>query len=150
MSKKNKKVKGKVFTALERVSIDNNPDDCFFMWNINQDWINMIDDNLGWHNLDSKDLILDIICKLKQFEKLKWSEIKNLQSCHTLPIEKIDTYARKVWKKSNLEEFNDQLFQIRISKANRVFGIIEKNIFYLLWNDPNHKVYPMDTTDNKN
>ena len=110
----------------------------------------MIDDNLGWHNLDSKDLILDIICKLKQFEKLKWSEIKNLPSCHTLPIEKIDTYASKVWKKSNLEEFNDQLFQIRISKANRVFGIIEKNIFYLLWNDPNHKVYPMDTTDNKN
>ena len=61
MSRKNKKVKGKVFTALERVSIDNNPDDYFFMWNINQDWINMIDDNLGWHNLDSKDLILDII-----------------------------------------------------------------------------------------
>lgn len=47
MSRKNKKVKGKVFTALERVSIDNNPDDYFFMWNINQDWINMIDDNLG-------------------------------------------------------------------------------------------------------
>ena len=151
MTKKQKKVKIKnKFDICYKTNINENPDDSEFIWQINQGWLELEDQKLGWHTIDSKSLLLNIICRLKEFEHLKWKEIRKKTGCHPMHPSKLCKYAQKVWEKYNLEEFEDQLFQIRITSANRIFGIVEKNVFYLLWNDLEHEAYPIDIKDNKN
>jgi len=94
----------------------------------------------GWLNVESKDKIQDILEKLQNFEKLTWEEIKKNKKCnHEISIEQISKKARDRLieiKKDDLEE----IFSLRLSGKNRVFGVLEDGIFYIIWWDPNHKV----------
>ena len=42
---------------------------------------------------------------------------------------------------SRLDEY---LWAYRLSGTHRIWGILTDNVFYLLWNDPKHAIYPID------
>ena len=45
---------------------------------------------------------------------------------------------------SRLDEY---LWSYHLGGEHRVWGILTDNVFYLLWNDPEHKIYPIDVQD---
>ena len=42
---------------------------------------------------------------------------------------------------SRLDEY---LWTYHLGGEHRIWGILTDNVFYLLWNDPGHKIYPID------
>ncbi len=43
---------------------------------------------------------------------------------------------------------DDYLWTFSLTNKHRIWGILTDNVFYLLWNDPEHKIYPYDIQDN--
>lgn len=88
----------------------------------------------------------NVVRKLKDFEKLSWAEIyTNKKWNHPISISKISKQAKRRLEKLNIDA-NDQgsLYQLRISQKERLFGIRESEVFYVLWWDPNHEVCPSE------
>ena len=81
--------------------------------------------------------------KIAKFETQKYKELfkKNSSHHHKVEIDDIDSSARKWFKENKLED--TELWSIRANGKIRIWGIIvERNIFSILWYDPNHEIYP--------
>ncbi len=95
----------------------------------------------GFNNLDRSHLIQEMHSKLVNFEKMKWKEIEGPQN-HFIEINKLCREAQKRIIELRLQEF-DPLFSLRLSGKERVWGIRQEEILYILWWDPDHTVYPV-------
>lgn len=42
----------------------------------------------------------------------------------------------------HLEEFVDNLYSLRLNNTHRIIGIRDRQVFQILWWDPDHKVCP--------
>jgi hypothetical protein len=81
----------------------------------------------------------------------KWFEVlsfttggENRHYCnHYQEITTIDHDAIKRWKDIGLEEY-DTAFRFRLSSKKRIWGYKQKGIFYLVWWDPTHEIYPVE------
>ena len=65
---------------------------------------------------------------------------------HSQPVKKLGQKAQ-----DRIEELGEEvatLVRLRLGGAPRLWGIFEKGIFYMLWWDPDHQVYPTDPTNN--
>ena len=85
-----------------------------------------------------------VIPKLKDFEGMTLNEIKqqthdksNKSSNHFLKYDDLTIAAKKEVdeQKDNL----DGLFSLRINNMKRLVGILEINVFYILWYDQKHE-----------
>lgn len=93
----------------------------------------------GWKNLSSADLH-DVLSKLKNYETMKWKEIRaNLQYNHYIPTANVHSDAQKRLRELQLDDF-EELFRLRLGGKQRVWGILERYIFKILWWDPDHTV----------
>lgn len=99
-------------------------------------------DPFGWHTID-KDKIYEIRRKLADFETRTWNEILLLsqKQNHKVSIDRIckDARARLVERK---QQDIDELVSLRLSGAERVWGILREGALELLWWDPDHQVCP--------
>ncbi len=91
-----------------------------------------------------EDFYKTVIPKLKDFEGMTWNDIKNQthdksnrSNNHFISVADLTIEAqRKVdEQKDNL----DGLFSLRITNLKRLVGILEKNVFYILWYDQKHE-----------
>ncbi|MBX7259668.1 MAG: hypothetical protein K1Y02_25150 [Candidatus Hydrogenedentes bacterium] len=64
-----------------------------------------------------------------------------------MPINEICKNAQKRLSEIRQDDI-DELFSFRIMKKKRLWGILDRHVFKILWWDPDHQVYPMDTKDN--
>jgi hypothetical protein len=102
----------------------------------------------GWENLNNVDSLKSIQDKLRHFEKMTWGEIekkligKGTQQNHFMPVNKICKDARNRLKEINLDD-QDYLYSLRFSGTERLWGIREAEILYILWWDHDHSVYPI-------
>lgn len=90
----------------------------------------------GWSNFDSSCL-KELMQKIFETQKLTWQVIAENGS-HPISINKLVHHAQKrltTIKKDDL----DDLYSLRISGKKRIWGIRERNIFWILWWDPNHE-----------
>lgn len=87
-----------------------------------------------------KDLLLEIISKLKNFERSTWPEIERGGS-HFIPLDRITRDAYRRLQELRLDDTND-LFSLRLSNLERLWGIRSNDVFSLLWWDPEHQVCP--------
>lgn len=104
----------------------------------------------GIHYCD--DIYETIITKLAAFEGMTWQAIqgtsggrKNGTNNHFIPIEDFSPEA----KRRAREIFKDgtsELFSLRFTNKERLFGILEAGVFYIIWFDRNHKVCPSNKT----
>lgn len=101
-------------------------------------------DPFGWHILDVNK-VLDIQKKLIGFESMTWREIlvDSRKQNHTVSVESLCKQARDRLTEIDLDDL-DELTSLRLSGAERVWGILDQGIMNLLWWDPDHQVYPVE------
>jgi len=98
----------------------------------------------GWGEMDAKTLKY-VHQKLAQFETMTWAEINNPNTgCHPIKVRDLCSEAQKRLLEIKVIEFEEELFSLRLSGKERLWGIRERHIFKILWWDPRHEVYPVD------
>lgn len=100
-------------------------------------------DPYGWHQIPTYKL-LEIRDKLGGFEGQTWGDIimRSQNNHHFMPVVKICAAAQERLSAIHMED-TDALFSLRLSGAERVWGILNNGILLLLWWDPFHSVYPV-------
>lgn len=82
-----------------------------------------------------------VLSRLKNFESMTWREIDGNTGSHGVSLSSLSKEAR-----DRLEEIRQddapELFSLRITGAARVWGILDEEVFRVLWWDPNHQVCP--------
>jgi hypothetical protein len=94
----------------------------------------------------------EIVRFLRDMERLTWTEIyAQLTSSkrgshrkhHQMPVTQLCGDAQRRLEELRLDDF-DELFRFRLGNTRRLWGIIDDDVFYPVWWDANHKVYPQD------
>lgn len=84
----------------------------------------------------------DLFNKLSNYESMTWASIlQDKKRNHSVPINDLCKEARDRLEALKLDDVDD-LFRFRLSGEQRVWGMRDRQIFYLLWWDPNHQVCP--------
>lgn len=95
----------------------------------------------GWERMGDLSLFKAIREKLKNFETMTWSEIEG-RDHHFISIKNISKEAKQRLQDINQDDL-DQLFSLRLSAKERLWGIRKEEILNILWWDPEHSVYPV-------
>jgi hypothetical protein len=121
----------------------------------NEDWRNMRPawrvslletvDPFGWHVVEEVEAHR-VRMRLANFESMQWKEIVG-KECHFIAVSKICPEAQQRLKDLRQDDI-DAVMSLRVTGAERVWGIMEHNIMKVLWWDPQHRVYPVDIADN--
>jgi len=97
-----------------------------------------------------RDFFMDTIYpKLKEFERLTWYEIitqrnkRERSKHHSIEKEKLSKKAQERLTDLKLDDY-DELFSLRLSGGERIWGIRDFNCLQILWWDPNHEVLPYE------
>lgn len=100
-----------------------------------------------WPSSDGLEEVVNFLCDIS---KSSWEEIRlqrtgsGRQRHHQQQIESIAPEGIKLISALGLDERFDELFRFRIGYEKRLWGFLRGDIFYILWWDPDHKVYPLD------
>lgn len=105
----------------------------FGMLDLNGPW--------GWLNIKLKDLLVEIVDKLKNFESMTWGEIERNKKSHLISLDKIAKKAQERLRERELDDL-EELYSLRLSGKERIWGKRENEAFYIIWWDPNHSVCP--------
>lgn len=114
--------------------------------NLRVQWSFQKFDNESWHDEQyTRTPFHEIADHLKSFESRTWKEIRHQSRKHDHPIEPAQIIARaqerlQVVTRGQYEE----LWRFRFTGACRIWGVRIQQIFYVLWWDPQHKIYPTD------
>jgi len=96
----------------------------------------------GWLTLDGSaaQVLLD---RLQQLETMTWAEIvKNKKKNHAVRVDRLCSAARRRLTDLRQEDV-DELFSIgNLGSTLRLWGIRDRNVFKVLWFDPDHRVCP--------
>ena len=87
-----------------------------------------------------KEVFYNIISKLKGFERSTWPEIERGGS-HFIPVNSIIGNAQRRLQALKLDDTND-LFSLRLSGTERLWGLRSNDVFSVLWWDPDHQICP--------
>ncbi len=87
-----------------------------------------------------KDALIQIIGKLKSFERSAWADIERGGS-HFIGVESIIRDAQRRLEMLKLDD-TDELFSLRLSGLERLWGLRSNDVFSVLWWDPNHQICP--------
>lgn len=95
----------------------------------------------------------DVLQHLADFSHKTWSEIeaertggnkRRRKKHHDMPVRELDKSARKRIRDLFGDDAPDTLFRFRLSGKQRLWGVRDKAMFYLLWFDEEHMVYPIN------
>lgn len=101
-----------------------------------------MDGAFGWYGLEPASAH-SLRERLAQLERQTWNEIfvQDRHHHHSADLDKLSSAALKRLRELKLDD-RDCLWSLRVSARERVWGILEEDIFYFLWWDPEHEVYP--------
>lgn len=96
----------------------------------------------GWNAL-GPEVAPTLHKRLKQLEKKTWNEIfvGDRYWHHSASRDKLCAKADRRLKQLKLDD-HERLWSLHITAEQRVWGILVEDVFYLLWWDPEHEVYP--------
>lgn len=102
-----------------------------------------------WSIKNAKSFCKDILDKLISYEGLTWAEIQAASggkahgtNSHFEYISEMVHEAQKRAETLHLDV--DQLFSLRLTGSSRLYGILDDGIFYVLWLDQKHEIYPSE------
>lgn len=81
-----------------------------------------------------------IIGKMRDFEKMKWSEIKGDRN-HPIKKENICPEAQRRLEMTRNDDI-EEVFSLALGSLPRLIGIRDRFIFKILWWDPEHLICP--------
>jgi hypothetical protein len=103
-----------------------------------------------WLSPDEAHHLLEFMCDIGSST---WNEIKTHttggrnghKKHHDMEIRLLCKAAQDQITKLHLDEvFGDQIFRFRLGNKRRLWGFIAAGVFYVLWWDATHEVYPLD------
>ena len=96
----------------------------------------------SWKNVSGNKFWTHIVEKMSHFETMTWAEIKkNKHNNHSVSISQICREAYNYLRDTGLNDVDD-LFVLRLSSRERIWGIRDRRALKILWWDPEHTVYP--------
>lgn len=96
----------------------------------------------GWGKLEQRGCFVDLLSRLAEQEGMKWSEIlADRKRTHSVEKHRLVPQALKRLREINQDDV-DELFRFRFTGTQRLWGIRDRQLFKLLWWDPEHKVCP--------
>jgi hypothetical protein len=84
--------------------------------------------------------LVDILEKLKLFENSTWPDIERGGS-HFITVNRVIKEAQERLRILRLDD-TDELFSLRLSGTERLWGLRYNDVFSLLWWDPDHEICP--------
>lgn len=91
-------------------------------------------------------MLLLILEKMRSFESMTLSELFGVGSEHGKDYDLVDVAAKNKGVAARLTDIGHddrtQLSRLRLGGKRRLYGFREDNVFYVLWWDPEHDVYP--------
>ena len=82
-----------------------------------------------------------ILEKMKEWETMTWGEISGKRD-HAIAVSALSPEARNRLFELKVDDI-DEVFSLHLSGRERLIGIRNRNIFLVLWWDPEHKVCPV-------
>ncbi len=106
------------------------------------------DGSWGWHLLTESESIR-ILNFFLEVATLTWNEVRSLTASgrkrhHYQDVQSLCNDARARIASKKFDDISDRMFRFRLDGANRLWGFEEQGIFYVVWWDPDHKVYPTE------
>ena len=105
-------------------------------------------DSWGWKGLGRERWWNDVFPKLKNFETMTWEEIQRASggrsagnNSHFVPILELDKRAQDRLCELMRDDL-DQLFSLRLSGTQRVWGVRKGTVLQIIWIDLHHEVCP--------
>lgn len=96
----------------------------------------------GWEK-STREVLKKLVERLSSFELMTWQQIEEGTGSHPIEMEDLCSDARK--RLADLKQDDlDELFSLRISGKERVWGIREEHVLRILWWDPEHSVCPSE------
>ena len=104
-----------------------------------------------WQKCESiKFFVEHVISKLQQFETMKWQEILDSSggktegrgnNNHFIKATELPKEEQKKFIKLDYMNKFDEVFSLRLSGRERLIGVVDLNIFKILWFDANHELF---------
>lgn len=94
----------------------------------------------GWGKIEKTTLWASVLSKVTSLESTTWADLMNNGS-HPIPVKDLCQAARSRLKKIKQDDV-DELFSLRLTGKQRIWGIRDQNILKVLWWDPEHEVCP--------
>lgn len=94
----------------------------------------------GWESLKPETLWGTIHVKIGDFESMTWNDLPS-QGSHPVPVAELCKEAQKRLQAIQQDDV-ENLFSLRLSGKQRIWGIRAGGIFKVLWWDPCHQVCP--------
>ena len=96
----------------------------------------------GWTHFQRCDLD-ELLARFREWEKMTWAEILAVggKQNHSIDVYKCSKDAKERLKFLGLGD-HEQLMSLRVNSKARVIGVRDRDIFYILWWDPDHQVCP--------
>lgn len=115
--------------------INPNVDECYPVWHLGS-----FDDKPDWCSKChwTEKVAKDVFERLMKLSDLKWSEIKGGEH-HSVEINLLISDAQKRLRDLGMVDI-ERLFSIRVNGEQRIWGVLQRNEFHILWWDPEHKV----------
>jgi hypothetical protein len=98
------------------------------------------EDPWGWANL-SIDHVKLIAETCRGFESLRVGEFIGRPGNKPIPLESLCPAAQTRLTELDLDVY-DRLWELRLGGEERIWGLLDGHVFYLLWWDPDHEVCP--------
>jgi len=107
-------------------------------WRVNR--LQLIDP-YGWHEL-SLHQIRYIQGKLVEFERKTWNEILVFakKQNHSVPVSGLKCPRARKWMRENMPD-QEELWSLRLSGAERIWGVYSEGVFNLIFWDPEHLIW---------
>lgn len=87
-----------------------------------------------------QDKLVEITRKLGQFESQSWSDLVR-HGCHPVGTNDLIKKARDRLAVLKLDDIG-QLYSVRLTGVNRIWGVKIRNVFIAIWWDPEHEICP--------
>jgi hypothetical protein len=111
-----------------------------FKWRATPQYVDYDEEEWGWGNVAMERFFNKCLKHLQHYENMTWAQIKEADNCHPVPLGDIVAKAQRriVSKHGDM----DDLWQVKAEGRCRLFGHKDRQIFYLIWHDKYHTVYP--------
>ena len=100
------------------------------------------DGQWGWQSVKIDYLFRKIIPKLQYFETMKWGSLGG-NGCHFVKFDQLCQPAQKRLPELEKEDICE-LYSLRLSGKERIWGYRDGAHLNLLWWDPSHEVCPFE------
>lgn len=94
----------------------------------------------GWYLADT-ECLKKLQRRLSNFESMTWLEIERKDDSHSIPVSRIVGEAQRRLIELRQDDISD-VYSLRISGRERLWGIRDEERLKILWWDPDHEICP--------